>query len=201
MYAFFEVNDQETIDKGDDTIIKTHTSIQSLSWMNKSNSFSNAGANSMSSSNSALVINSTQDSDGLSEYAKANDTKFKKYLNQQEGWLATGNSNSMVGCTFTTCLSEQQYEYLQSKEKNKIINKSPSETNDKDSESVQPLVDASTATNEQTVQNAQSTISSNANSHTTPNSNSSTVSNLNNLNRTNFNLRGHKSDVRFSIPN
>ena len=197
MYAFFEVNDQETIDKGDDKIIKTHTSIQSLSWMNKTNSFSNSFINSTSGSTSAQVNNTSQDSDGLSEYAKANDAKFKKYLNQQEGWLATGNSNSMVGCTFTTCLSEQQYEYLRAKEKNILPNKLTSETSDKDSEIVQPLIDASTATNEQTVQNTQSTVSANATTSISPNSNSSNLSNLNNLNRTNFNLRGHKSDVRY----
>jgi len=175
MYALFEINDEETVDKGEDSIIKTHTSIQSLSWMNKTNSFL-ANPNSSSAS---------QESDqNLSEYAKSNDLKFKKYLNHQEGWLATGNSNFMVGCTFTTCLSEQQYDYLKTKEQS--VNKPPQadkEAMPNDNSPTHPI------------ETSDSVIEAAAAETTPPTSSNLTSSSLSNLNRTNFNLRGHKHDV------
>ncbi len=35
--------------------------------------------------------------------------------------MATGNSNSMIGCTFTSCLSEKKDEFLKRKEKQSNI--------------------------------------------------------------------------------
>ncbi len=175
MYAFFEINDEETVNKGEDSIINTHTSIQSLSWMNKTNSFS---------TNASSASHDTDPN--LSEYVQSNDLKFKKYLNQQEGWLATGNSNFMVGCTFTTCLSEQQYGYLKTKEAN--VNK-PVE------DGIQ--IDIEAAPKDNIPSNSANTevVSEPGTTSAPTTSNSSSLSSLNNLNRTNFNLRGHKNDV------
>ena len=97
----------------------------------------------------------------------------------KEGWLATGNSNSMVGCTFTTCFSEQQYEYLKSKEKLASVKKSKDSSSTTEADSTETTAPAS--------------------SSSTPDADINLVnfSNTNNLNRTNFNLRGHKADVKF----
>ncbi|CAF0825138.1 unnamed protein product [Brachionus calyciflorus] len=110
MYAIFEINSDDIKSKGNDSIIKIDSNIQSLSWMSKSN-----------------LLNNNNNLDCLTE---------RQY--QQEGWLATGNSNFMVGCTFTSCLIDNH-------------NQDKSSTN------------------------STSTL---------------------NLNRTNFNLRGHKSDIK-----
>lgn len=91
----------------------------------------------------------------------------------------------MVGCTFTTCLSDQQDEYLKQKEK-QILNMKSNQT----------LVTQSSSSNTQTsstnapnITNTPGTSSSNNNNNT--NSSSTTAV----LTRTNFNLRGHKTDV------
>ena len=83
MYAFFEVDDKETCDKGDDTIIKTHTSIQSLSWMNRTNSFPNsAGGGSSGGASTSSQANASQELNDL-DHTRSNGLKFKKFLNQQ----------------------------------------------------------------------------------------------------------------------
>jgi hypothetical protein len=71
MYAVFEVNDKETLSKGDDTIIRIDTKIQSLSWMNKIN---NTPANS--------TVSAAQNSNQPNE-TETHNTHFKNYLNQQ----------------------------------------------------------------------------------------------------------------------
>lgn len=221
MYAFFEVNDKETSDKGDDTIIKTHTSIQSLSWMNKTNRFAShsqssppsattsgatTSANANTNQNGSLQDHSQTDTDW--DYTRSNDLKFRKYLNQQEGWLATGNSNSMVGCTFTTCLSEQQYDYLKIKETNvNTGNKQENQTAElptgKEASTTEPTA-ALTNPAQDTTNTAEQNSQSSAQAQPSTSSSTSTattqakpnLSNANNLNRTNFNLRGHKHDIK-----
>jgi WD40 repeat protein len=99
---------------------------------------------------------------------------LEKNLYYQEGWLAAGNANSVVGCIYTTCLTEQQREMIR-KHKESTKNTTPSEPNQVG-----------------TITNAANPASSNSPSNETP-----VQSSLNtNLNRTNFNLRGHKSEIK-----
>ena len=40
----------------------------------------------------------------------------------KEGWIATGNTNAVVGCTFTTCLTEEQYDPIKKRKENSSKN-------------------------------------------------------------------------------
>jgi hypothetical protein len=98
----------------------------------------------------------------------------------------------MVGCTFTTCLSDEQYDYLKTKEKQTIKVQTDS-NNEKDNEAAASSIAAVPSTDQTLNPNS----SSNAREETS-NPQTTTLtnySNTNNLNRTNFNLRGHKADV------
>lgn len=144
MYATFELGAEEKQLKGDDSIIRIDANIQSMSWMNKT---------------------SVSATPSLAEY--------RKMFTNQEGWLATGNSNAMVGCTFTTCLSQQQDEFIKQKEK---------------------LFNSKLQHDLLTKQTVIATTSTQANTPSSSTNNNNNTQNI--LTRTNFNLRGHKTDVR-----
>jgi hypothetical protein len=106
----------------------------------------------------------------------------------------------MVGCTFTTCLSEQQDEYIKQKEKQlnlKLLNESTTEK----SIPLSSISTSNTQTISSNISNTTSNISSvpvtssytNSNNNNTNSNGNSNGQNL--LTRTNFNLRGHKTDV------
>jgi hypothetical protein len=131
------------------------------------------------------------------------DWKCEDFLYYQEGWLATGNTNSIVGCTFTSCISDQQYELLKQKELAQKLNKSTPATA---VQQLQPDLSAfSNMSYETAIENASSVMltpqspipgTSAAATTTTSAENTNTTNNNTNLNRTNFNLRGHKSEVK-----
>ena len=214
MYAALEINETDILNTGDDSVIKIDSDIQSLSWMSKS-SFT-AVANSITANK-------------LSE----EEARLQKFLYYQEGWLATGNTNFMVGCTFTTTLTEKQNEFvkqrddklLSSAKKAAKIETSESEpttsttvttTSEPSATESQTLIsntNTSTATNTTSSNNAapattlNTTTTTTTTTNTTANTSASvpatqtattqTTSNSNiNLNRTNFNLRGHKSEIK-----
>ena len=114
--------------------------------------------------------------------------------------MAAGNSNSMVGCTFTTTLSEQQKEFIKQREERANKKVSTQETlsvparpeGDGAHPLIIPYAQSVSATNElnNSIPNTSATsTSTSATTQTTTNTNL-------NLNRTNFNLRGHKSDIK-----
>jgi hypothetical protein len=154
MYASFETNSNEILNKGQDSIIKIDSNINSLSWMSKS-TYSNQ-----------LLNNSN------------NSNQLDKFLYYQEGWLATGNSNCIVGCTFTTCFTEQQYAILKSKAEKQNKLKEISNNNTLNSQNSDAITQSNTANNNSVNAAEQTTINYN-------------------LTRTNFNLRGHKSEIKF----
>ena len=179
MYASLEINGQDLATKGDDSLIKIDANIQSLSWTSKS-SFTQVTAS----------------------RCNEEEARFQKFLYYQEGWLAVGNANSMVGCTYTTTLSEQQRELIKQREeklnKNKLnqelsinevtsssINTQAQINNDTPPSAINPSSSSSTSTHN----NLPNTNTQTATTQTSSNANI-------NLNRTNFNLRGHKSDIK-----
>ena len=87
----------------------------------------------------------------------------------------------MVGCTFTTCLTEEQYDQIKKREENSSKKKEANSLDD----SQQPISNPSTST----ATPAAATASSQS-------ATTQTASNTNHLNRTNFNLRGHKSEIK-----
>jgi transglutaminase/protease-like cytokinesis protein 3 len=108
----------------------------------------------------------------------------------------------MVGCTFTTCLSEQQYEFLKAKETNVNTTKQQTDTpSEKETDLPPPPPPTTTTTTTTTSSNSENNQSMTSNPSTTSSSPptpapKSSPSTANNLNRTNFNLRGHKHDIR-----
>ena len=59
MYAVFEINSKDTQVKGEDSIIKIDATIQSLSWMSKSNNLGNSSATNSASSPSTTATTTT----------------------------------------------------------------------------------------------------------------------------------------------
>jgi len=181
MYASLEVNGHDLATKGDDSLIKIDSNIQSLSWTSKSSL--------------------TQVTANAAHRHNEDETRFQKFLYYQEGWLAVGNANSMVGCTYTSTLSEQQRELIRQREEKSIRSRSWC-LNSQEITSV----DASTTTTNANAETPSvlvpptlpppppppSNPAANTQAATTQTSNNVNI----NLNRTNFNLRGHKSDIK-----
>jgi len=175
MYASLEVNGHDLATKGDDSLIKIDSNIQSLSWTSKSSL--------------------TQVTANAAHRHNEDETRFQKFLYYQEGWLAVGNANSMVGCTYTSTLSEQQRELIRQREEKSIKSRSWC-LNSQEITSVD--VSTTTTTTETPSVLVPPTLppppppSNNTQAATTQTSNNVNI----NLNRTNFNLRGHKSDIK-----
>jgi hypothetical protein len=148
MFATFEVTSSELGIKGPNSIISIDSPINSLSWMSKS------------------TFASQHKSSPL----------LDKFIYYQEGWLASGNVNSMVGCTFTTTLTEQQNEWLKARD-----------------EKLKEAAQASTQSQPSTAGSLPSPVTTAP--VASPTNGSSSLAH--NLNRTNFNLRGHKSEIKF----
>ena len=72
MYATFEINGNDLLNKGDDSIIKIDSNIQSLSWMSKTSPMSINQTNTNSNSN-----------DNFDKKLKEQELKFQKYLHYQ----------------------------------------------------------------------------------------------------------------------
>jgi hypothetical protein len=108
----------------------------------------------------------------------------------KEGWLATGNSNSMVSCTFTTCLNEKQQEHARIKYER--LRKAM------DLAAAAPTTsDASTTTTTTSAQSTTQQPPAPTPTSPTPAAVAAETSNSSsNFTRTNFNLRGHKADVK-----
>lgn len=103
--------------------------------------------------------------------------------------MATGNSNCVVGCTFT-CIKQSRDDC--GKSRTREINK--------DKEAAAKVIGSSAAATTTTTTTAgrsipQQLVSSSLDSQSSNTPAASTQRNQTNLNRTNFNLRGHKSDV------
>lgn len=102
--------------------------------------------------------------------------------------MATGNSSSIIGCTYTTCLSEQQQEYLKAREEKMKKKEVATPTS---SDIITPVTTSTNATT--------SSIESPTSSQTQPQPNqtsSSSSSSSSTMSRANFNMRGHKVDVK-----
>ena len=94
----------------------------------------------------------------------------------------------MVGCTFTTCLTEEQYDLIKKREENSSKKKEANSLG----VTQQPILNPSTLT-------ASTSSSPTATPAATANSQTATThigSNTNHLNRTNFNLGRHKSEIK-----
>jgi hypothetical protein len=193
MFATFEYNSSDISNKGYDSLIKIDSNIQSLSWMSKTSIFQNSSSSNNNNSSTTAYNNNNEPIINLAiPLAKQSnndeDLKFDKELYFQEGWLATGNSNCMVGCTFSTCLTEKQQElYRQRDEKlNNSKENSSSNTN-------QTNLNSALGSEQVSSSNYPSSPNTTANTSAQNDSQNSAVYNFT---RTNFNLRGHKHDVK-----
>ena len=95
----------------------------------------------------------------------------------------------MVGCTFTTCLTEEQYDLIKKREENSSKKKEANSLDDPQ----QPILNPSTSPASTSSSSTATPVAATASSQTAT---TQTTSNTNHLNRTNFNLRGHKSEIK-----
>jgi hypothetical protein len=189
MFAAFETSREELSSKGSDAVIRFDTNIQCLSWMSKSGGL--AASHSLQQQQQqhqqqqpVQPIPSLQPNTptgGSTKSSQEAQSSLEGFIRNQEGWLACGNSNAAIGCTYTSCLSDEQIEYLKQRDKQ------------------QPCTSAS-ANIEESQPDRQSSPN-NPNTTLTSQSQSSAIAQLStssqtNMNRTNFNLRGHKSDIK-----
>jgi hypothetical protein len=76
MYATFEINGNDLLNKGDDSIIKIDSNIQSLSWMSKTSPMT------------IKQLNTNTNNDNFDKKLKEQELKFQKYLHFQVSLIA-----------------------------------------------------------------------------------------------------------------
>ena len=177
------------------SLITIDTNILSMSWT----SSNSQAAATTATTNPASATSNTTSSRSTAIGTNTSAADDSRSANYQEGWLATGNANAIIGCTFTTCLSKQQQLARSMRAAAAKAAATATTTNNTTTNGNIKTLDIGTNATANTPASSPSSSSpapSSSSPPATPATPATPAAAAVTLTRKNFNLRGHKNEIK-----